>query len=74
MEGFDGNGGLTVVEVDGSDCGIRDSSNGVGEGLSGFVCTAADGVGEPMRPMEAMGASSIGRKWRRCQRCERVCR
>ena len=40
------NGGLTVGEVDGADCGVRDSSNGVGESLSGFVCTAADGVGE----------------------------
>ena len=44
------NGGFSVGEVDGSDGCIRDSSDGVGEGLSVVACaligTAADGVGE----------------------------
>ena len=42
------NGGFSVVEVDGSDGCIRDSSDGVGEGLCCrcALCTATDGVGE----------------------------
>ena len=41
------NGCYAISEVDGANCGIRNSGDGVSEGLSvGFVCASADGVPE----------------------------